>query len=69
MITIRTNRRMITITQPCRQSILHPTEISLPRYEFKICDLESGSFENDFSVSKTFSHILSIALDINFFSA
>lgn len=52
VITIRTNRRMITITQPCRQSILHPAEITLPRYDFKICDLESGSFENDFSIMK-----------------
>ncbi|KFM80414.1 X-linked retinitis pigmentosa GTPase regulator-like protein, partial [Stegodyphus mimosarum] len=56
VITIRTNRRMITITQPCRQSILRPAEIVIPSYELKVKDLDSGSFENEYSVLKLVNH-------------
>lgn len=51
VITIRTNRRMITITQPCRQSILRPVEINLTLYDVKNTKiLDSGSFEKEYSV-------------------
>ncbi|GFY45525.1 x-linked retinitis pigmentosa GTPase regulator homolog [Trichonephila inaurata madagascariensis] len=53
VITIRTNRRMITITQPCRQSILRPVEINIPHYEMKKPGLlDSGSFENEYPIMK-----------------
>ncbi|XP_054722034.1 uncharacterized protein LOC129231695 [Uloborus diversus] len=56
VITIRTNRRMITITQPCRQSILRPVEIILPSCDMKITDLDSGSFESEYSILKLLNH-------------
>ncbi|KAG8181594.1 hypothetical protein JTE90_013556 [Oedothorax gibbosus] len=57
VITIRTNRRMITITQPCRQSILRPVEINLTLYDVKnpAKILDSGSYESEYSVM-TFVH-------------
>ncbi|XP_015916558.2 uncharacterized protein [Parasteatoda tepidariorum] len=58
VITIRTNRRMITITQPCRQSVLRPIEVAVPYYEIKSSIYDSGSFENEYSVVKILNHDL-----------
>lgn len=61
VITIRTNRRMITITQGCRQGEMRPIEIlSLPPINPASAgskntplnqEFDLTSFENDFSVS------------------
>lgn len=56
VITIRTNRRMITITQPCRQSILRPVEIVIPTDEIAIGELDSSSFDNEYSIPKLLYH-------------
>ncbi|GIY76864.1 hypothetical protein CDAR_513182 [Caerostris darwini] len=57
VITIRTNRRMITITQPCRQSILRPVEITVPYDDVKNVNLlDSGSFENEYPIMKLLNH-------------
>lgn len=52
VITIRTNRRMITITQGCRQGILRPVQINtFAGFQGQsVMDWESGSFENDMAL-------------------
>ncbi|CAL1300518.1 unnamed protein product, partial [Larinioides sclopetarius] len=66
VITIRTNRRMITITQPCRQSILRPVEIVIPHYDVKKPGLlDSGSFENEYPIMKMINHQFSSCNDVS----